>query len=521
MHLSQTLRGVESRHLSGPNADTVEVRFVTADSREVGPGGLFVAVPGTRTDGHEYALEAAGAGCAAVLLERPVKGLSAFPDCSVHEVSRGRAALALCVSNFYGRPGERLCLAGITGTNGKTTVAWLLAAIAEQSGKKVGLLGTIGVRRRGVMSSAAHTTPSPEVLQRLLSEMVEDGTDLAVMEVSSHALDQERVVGCRFSAAAFTGLSRDHLDYHSDLEQYYIAKTRLFTEHLRKAGTAVVLVDDEHGSRLHGELLAGGRVRTVAATIAPAMNGDDVVGADSAVVAREAGLSLSGSEAIIELPNGGRCQVESELVGDHNIANFTVAAGLAHSLGVDAEQIGRGLSACRAVPGRLERVPDVLGARNLFVDYAHTSDALSRVISGLRDMTPLSSRIIVVIGCGGDRDRGKRPLMASAAASADVVVVTSDNPRSEDPQAIISDMLPGLEGARYVVNADRRAAIEHAVAMARDGDVILVAGKGHESTQEALDRTRVFDDRDESRRALTSVPPETRPLPGHSVEGST
>ncbi len=518
LRLSDIMSGVESVHLAGPAAGTVEVRQVTSDSRLACDGALFFAVPGTKHDGHDFALAAARAGCTGIILERWVEGLEAFEHCAVLRVPRARAALALCASNLHGRPGTRLPLVGVTGTNGKTTVSWLLAEIAEREGRSIGLFGTIGVRRAGALAEATHTTPAPERLQELLAELLDGGGELAIMEVSSHALDQERVLGCRFVAAAFTGLSRDHLDYHPDLEHYFSSKTRLFTEHLEDGANALVFIDEPYGQRLLDLLATEGRVTPISVSILPARDGSPQPFPPSAVVARDVKLSLSGVEAKIGLFDGTRCRVSSSLVGPHNLANIAVAAGLARALGFEPEAIGRCLSACSGVPGRLERIPDSHEneedeGRHLFVDYAHTDDALRRMIGTLKGLAPADKRVLVVAGCGGDRDRGKRPLMGKAASTADVAIITSDNPRHEDPEEIIREMLPGLAGSRYVVETDRKAAIEAAVAMARHGDVVLVAGKGHEVAQLVGSESRAFDDRAVSREALEHVAPGTRRIP--------
>jgi UDP-N-acetylmuramoyl-L-alanyl-D-glutamate--2,6-diaminopimelate ligase len=527
MRLSEVIRGLEARHLAGPAPDGVDVRAATADSRKAGTGVVFVAVAGTSADGHDFAAAAVEAGAPAVIVERPMPDLG---DATVLQVDDAREAIALVSANLHGRPGERLPLVGITGTNGKTTVAWLTTAALEAAGRNVGLLGTVGIRRGGRLAEATHTTPGPEDLQALLAELLDDGSDAAVMEVSSHALDQARVLGCTFAAAAFTGLSRDHLDYHPDMAAYFAAKARLFERHLADGADAVIFVDDPHGLRLHEALAAEGRVRPVAVSIAGAVSkaaGEDAparLPEGPSVLARSAALSLAGIEAVIGLPDGTRCLLTSPLVGAHNLANLAVAAGLAHAMGVDAGTLGAGLSACPGVPGRLERVADPKrgpgGDRHLFVDYAHTDDALTRVIAALRSLAPPSARLLVVFGCGGDRDRGKRPLMGRAAAAADVAIVTSDNPRSEDPEAIVADILPGLSGARYLVEIDRRAAIELAAGIARPGDVVLVAGKGHETGQTAAGKTRPFDDRTVSREALATVAAGTRPLPPEGGGGS-
>jgi UDP-N-acetylmuramoyl-L-alanyl-D-glutamate--2,6-diaminopimelate ligase len=363
------------------------------------------------------------------------------------------------------------------------------------------VVGTVTHRFPGVERGAAHTTPESTDLQALLAEMRDAGTTLVVMEVSSHALAQERVAGLRFAAAGFTNLSRDHLDYHGDMEAYFAAKRRLFVEHLAPDGVAVVNARDPWGARL-ADQLGPGRTAWRYGTRA-----EDDLRAESTR------LSISGIETTVQTPRGPLF-LNSPLVGEHNLENLLCAAGLALAAGLPPAAVQAGLSTCPGAPGRLERIEG--RGVTAFVDYAHTDDALARALEALRALEP--ARLLVVFGCGGDRDRGKRPLMGAAAGrGADLAIVTSDNPRSEDPLGIIAGIEPGLAGAGrprltaveavageagYVVVPDRRAAIELAVACARPGDAVLIAGKGHEATQLVGAERRHFDDREEARRAL-------------------
>jgi len=480
----------------GDLAGDPEVRRVTGDSREVIPGAVFFALPGTKLDGHAFAPEAARRGAVAVVAERPVECAPA----TLLLAPSARRAMALAAASLHGHPGERLALAGVTGTNGKTTVAYLVEACAAAAGLPLGVLGTVTHRWPGVERPAGHTTPESTFIQASLAEMVAAGARAAVLEVSSHALAQERVAGLRFAAAAFTNLTRDHLDYHGDMEAYFAAKRRLFTEHLAPGGVAVVNARDPFGARLADQLGPGPRVWRFGSRT------DDALGA-SAVVS-----DLGGLAAVLRTP-AGPVAIRSPLVGAHNLENLLCAAGLALALGIAPEAVARGLSASRGAPGRMERFEG--RGVSVFVDYAHTDDALAHAIGALRALAP--RRLLCVFGCGGDRDRGKRPLMGRAAAVADLAVVTSDNPRSEDPAAIVADVLPGLEGtgrrrlsereARagadgFLVEVDRRAAIALAVACAREGDAVLVAGKGHEDHQVVGTERRPFSDREEARRAL-------------------
>jgi UDP-N-acetylmuramoyl-L-alanyl-D-glutamate--2,6-diaminopimelate ligase len=494
MQLSDVIAGTGAR---GALSDDPEILRVTGDSREVIPGALFCALPGARTDGHAFAAEAVRRGAVAIIAERPV-------ECGPARLllaPSARRAMALSAANFHGRPGDAMSLVGVTGTNGKTTVCYLVEACARVAGLPTGVIGTVTHRFPGVERAAAHTTPESTALQALLAEMRDAGTRLVVMEVSSHALAQERVAGLRFAAAAFTNLTRDHLDYHGDLEGYFAAKRRLFVEHLAHDGIAVVNARDPWGAQL-ADQLGPGRTAWRYGTRA-----------EDQLRAEGARLSISGIEASVQTPRG-RFTLRSPLVGAHNLENLLCAAGLALAAGVPVDAVEAGLSGSPGAPGRLERI-DGRGL-SVFVDYAHSDDALTRVVEALRSMAP--RRLLLVFGCGGDRDRGKRPLMGAVAGhGAELAIVTSDNPRSEDPIRIIAEIEPGLAGAGrarrtaaeavagepgYVVEPDRRAAIELALACARPGDAVLIAGKGHEDYQLVGAERRHFDDREEARRAL-------------------
>ncbi len=494
MRLSQVIEGTGA---SGAIGSDPEVALVTCDSRAARPGAVFFALRGTTADGHDFAAAAARAGAVAVVAERPV-------DCApalLLIAPNARRAMALAAGNFHGHPGDALRLCGVTGTKGKTTITYLVESCAAAAGVPAGVVGTVTYRYPGTSRPAPHTTPESTDLQALLAEMVRAGTRLAVLEVSSHALAQERAAGLSFQAAGFTNLTRDHLDYHRDEEEYFQAKRKLFVELLAPRGVAVVNAGDPAGVRLAEELAAAGR--TVWRYGLPA--GD--------LAASDARLGLAGIDAAMRTPSG-ELPVRSRLVGAHNLENLLCAAGLALAMGLPAEAVARGLTACPGVPGRLERIESRGVAA--FVDYAHTDDALAKACAALRNLSP--RRLLVVFGCGGDRDRGKRPLMGLAAGrAADLVVVTSDNPRSEDPDAIIAAIVPGVEraglprlspaearrGAKgFAVVPDRREAIDLALAAAREGDAVLIAGKGHEDYQIVGSERRHFDDREEARRAL-------------------
>ncbi|HUL60773.1 MAG TPA: UDP-N-acetylmuramoyl-L-alanyl-D-glutamate--2,6-diaminopimelate ligase [Anaeromyxobacteraceae bacterium] len=494
MKLSVVIHGSGAH---GPLDGDPEVRRVTCDSREAGAGTLFFALPGAKLDGHAFAAEAARRGAVAVVAERPV----ACPPALLLLAPSGRRAMAVAAANFHGRPADAMKLAGVTGTNGKTTVAYLVEACARAAALPVGMIGTITWRTPAAERPASHTTPESTAIQAMLAEMRDSGARAAILEVSSHALAQERVAGMRFAAAGFTNLTRDHLDYHGDMDAYFAAKRRLFTEHLAPDGLAVVNARDPWGARLADQLGPGKRVWRYGTR------------AEDALRAEGARVQLDGITATLATPAGGFA-LRSPLVGGHNLENLLCAAGLALGLGIPPEAVARGLAACRGAPGRLERI----AARgvSVFVDYAHTDDALAHAIAALRALAP--RRLVTVFGCGGDRDPGKRPLMGrAAAAGSDLVVVTSDNPRTEDPAAILRAIVPGVEeaglralapaaardGARgYLVEPDRRAAIALAVAAAREGDAVLVAGKGHEDYQIVGAERRHLSDREEAERAL-------------------
>lgn len=453
----------------------VAVGAVTADSRAVTPGSLFCCVSGTTSDGHDYAPDAVAAGAAAVICERP---LDLDPHVVQAVVADGRAALAAVAAAFHGHPSRSLRVAGITGTNGKTTTAYLLRSVLEAHGWSTGLIGTIGAER---------TTPeAPELQERLAGEL-DAGRDAVAMEVSSHALAQRRVDAVEFEVVGFTNLTQDHLDYHGDMESYFRAKASLFDP--ARARLGVVNADDPFGRRL----LERCELQLVPFSMADAAG--LVVDADTG------GSTFRWHGEPVRLSLGGR----------FNVANALCAATIGHELGVPARTVAAGLSAVTTVPGRFERI-DAGQPFTLVVDYAHTPDALEQVLTAARAMTtksPDAGRVIVVFGCGGGRDRGKRPLMGHVAARlADLAVLTSDNPRHEDPLAIIEQVRAGVGTAmeaNLLVQPDRGAAIEDAVARANPGDVVVIAGKGHEAGQTVGDRTVPFDDRELARAAATRI----------------
>jgi UDP-N-acetylmuramoyl-L-alanyl-D-glutamate--2,6-diaminopimelate ligase len=453
------------------------VADVVLDTRRVSEGALFCCVPGSRVDGHDLAGAALAAGAAALCVQRPLP-LDA-PQLQVRSV---RAALAPLADAFFDSPSRRMDLVGVTGTNGKTTTTFMLEAIYRAAGLVPGLLGTIEVRIGERRLPVLHTTPEAPDLQRLLAEMADSGVQAAAMEVSSHGLALGRVDATRFRAAVFTNLTQDHLDFHRDLEDYFQAKRRLFTPAFTAVG--VVNVDDPYGRRLAGEA-----------------TGIDVVttgtSADADWRASQVESSLDGTSFLLEGPAGSR-RVRLEVAGHFNVANALGALAAAAALGIDLDSAVAGVESLAGVPGRFERV-DAGQLFTVLVDYAHTPDSLENVLRAARALT--GGRVIAVFGCGGDRDRAKRPLMGEIAAKlADYSVVTSDNPRSEPPEAIVAQILDGVRSSagpeRYQAEVDRRAAIRRALGLARPGDVVVIAGKGHEQGQEFAGGHKIpFDDR--------------------------
>ncbi|MHC4922562.1 MAG: UDP-N-acetylmuramoyl-L-alanyl-D-glutamate--2,6-diaminopimelate ligase [Planctomycetota bacterium] len=477
---------------SGATADLpAAVCAVETDSRHVVPGTLFVAVSGVDQDGAAYVPDAVSRGAVAVIAERPLAA-----DVPVVVVEDARAAAADLAAAYHGHPARSLRVAGITGTNGKTTTAWLLHGALEAAGRSSGLIGTVAYRVGERHLPAAHTTPGPVELQGLLAAMRDEGCSDTVMEVSSHALVQGRTRGVDFDVAIFTNLTQDHLDYHGSIEAYREAKAALFRG-LSADSVACIHADDPHGDWFAKQTAA--RVKKYG------------IGADLEVGCEGLQSGPNGVEFTLKVGEE-RVAFSSPLLGRHNVENLLAAAAGAHGLGLPAELIASGLRKQPGVPGRLERVDDGSQGFRVVVDYAHTEDALRRVLGFLRPVTP--GRLLVLCGCGGDRDREKRPRMARAMAEgADEAILTSDNPRSEDPGAILDEMKAGLPpGANATVVTDRREAIAEAVVRAQPGDTVLIAGKGHEAVQIIGPRRLPFDDREEARGALRAL--RSQPGPG-------
>jgi UDP-N-acetylmuramoyl-L-alanyl-D-glutamate--2,6-diaminopimelate ligase len=464
----------------------VTVTAVTYDSRKAGPGTLFVAIKGLTADGNQFVEAARKKGAAAVASEQPAE-----PGSPWLQVPDAREALALLSAAVLGEPARALELIGVTGTNGKTTTTYLIDAALRAAGHKVGLLGTVLYRIGDRMADATRTTPEASDLQGLLREMVDAGCSHAVLEVSSHSLELKRVVGCEFRVAAFTNLTRDHLDFHGDMDAYFQAKRKLFADLLAKDGRAVINADDDRAREL------------IAASRAPVWTYG--IERDADFRAEKVRLALEGTQFLVRSPAGTH-EVQSALVGRFNVQNVLAAFACSVAAGVAPEVALRGLATVTGVPGRLERVPGAAGFA-VIVDYAHTDDALKNLLETVRELGP--TRVITVFGCGGDRDRSKRPLMGAVASRlSDVVIVTSDNPRSEPPEAILEEIQRGMNGGRKAERhaiVDRREAIARALEMARPGDAVVIAGKGHETYQVLRDRTVPFDDRQVARDILSRL----------------
>ena len=461
------------------------VSDVTHDSRKAGAGTLFVAIRGLAVDGNTFTDAARKKGALAVASEEPPR--AGLPWIRVRDA---REALALLSAAVLGDPAARLELVGVTGTNGKTTTTHLIDAVLRAAGKRVGLLGTIQYRIADRLTEAVRTTPEASDLQKLFREMADASCSHAVLEVSSHSLALKRVHGCAFKVAVFTNLTRDHLDFHGDMETYFEAKRLLFSSLLRPEGWAIVNLDDDHGETLVRS--SRGRVMTYA------------IDREADIRAEGISLSLAGT-SFVARTSAEEFLVRTPLLGRFNVQNILAALGACLALRLPREAILGGLASLAGVSGRLERV-EAGQDFAVIVDYAHTDDALRNLLETMRELRP--KRVITVFGCGGDRDRTKRPLMGAVASRlSDIVILTSDNPRSEPPEAILAEIQSGMNGRkveRHVI-VDRRDAITKALELAGPGDAVVIAGKGHETTQVLRDRTIPFDDRQVARDVLSRL----------------
>jgi UDP-N-acetylmuramoyl-L-alanyl-D-glutamate--2,6-diaminopimelate ligase len=498
MNLGQILKGLSHFELRGDPA--LEIAGLAYDSRQVKPGDLFVAVRGHHSDGHGFIEKAVEKGAVAVAVEALTDGEAKFATVLVPDSRRALSQLALA---FYANPFKHVTLIGVTGTNGKTTTTYLLESIVRAAGGKPGVLGTVNYRYSDKKVPAPVTTPESLDLIRLSREMVDHGVTHLVMEVSSHALDQGRTQDCPFNVAVFTNLSRDHLDYHKTMDEYFAAKSRLFKE-LRpdpsgRTPRAVINLDDPRGTELVA--VTGAKVFTYG------------LGKECLISADAIQMDRNGLTFRLRTP-AGEGVLRSSLIGDFNVYNILAAAGAGLALGLPFEAVVRGIEALKSVPGRLERVENRKGL-TLVVDYSHTPDALLKAMTSLKPY--VKGRLITVFGCGGDRDRGKRYDMGRLAGEhSDVAFITSDNPRSEDPLSIVKDIEKGMldsglskgggnahPGRGYYLEVDRGQAIRKAVAMAAEADVVLIAGKGHEDYQIIGSVRRPFSDQEEAARAAS------------------
>jgi UDP-N-acetylmuramoyl-L-alanyl-D-glutamate--2,6-diaminopimelate ligase len=480
--LIRSLNVIEAR-----GAMDLDITDISYHSHRVKEGHLFVAIPGTKQDGHRFLEEVVAKGARAVIVEQmPPQPV----DIPLVVVRDARQALAQVSAAFFSHPSREITLVGITGTNGKTTTSYLIESIIKAAGKEAGVIGTINYRMKGKEQPAPTTTPQSYDLQRLLREMVTAGIGYAVMEVSSHALDQERVRACHFDVGVFTNISPEHLDYHEDMESYLAVKKRLFQEILpesEKNPWAILNLDDPLLQDLP-QGLPPERVITY--------------GLDQGEVrAPEREISLQGIQAILATP-AGTMEIETALIGEYNLYNILAATATGIALGIPSEAIRRGIKGLSVVPGRMEQVGE--GNPWVFVDYAHTPDALEKSITAIKRLA--RAKVVVVFGCGGDRDRSKRaPMGRIGVQLADLAIITSDNPRTEDPREIIENIEKGareVSPERYLILPDRREAIRKAVALAGEEDCVLIAGKGHEQYQIIGEKRVPFDDREEAREAL-------------------
>ncbi|HSL91192.1 MAG TPA: UDP-N-acetylmuramoyl-L-alanyl-D-glutamate--2,6-diaminopimelate ligase [Candidatus Limnocylindrales bacterium] len=496
MRLSEVLANVPSGETSH---GATEIGGISIDSRMVRKSDLFVALRGERDDGHAFLAQAARAGAAAALVERKIPS----PPLPTIAVASTASALPLVAANFHGDPTARLIVVGVTGTNGKTTVTYLLESILSAAGHKTAVIGTINYRVGGEVLRKGLTTPFPHELQEVMAEAASRGVTHVLMEVSSHSAAQGRIAGVRFDVGAFTNLSREHLDFHRDMESYFAAKARFFREYLPCGGkrTGIVInADDPYGTRLLREFpgaMTYGFLRE--RSVHP-------VGVE---------MSWEGTRLLLRTPRE-ELDLRTRLVGSYNASNVMAAVCVSGILGIRSDAIREGVERLPVIPGRMEEIHNRRGL-HIYVDFAHTPEGLDVVLSTLEGLG--SGRLIAVFGCGGNRDRGKRPEMGRIAAlRSDVVIATSDNPRNEDPVAILSDILPGLRAEGFLeargevawddgyfeVIPDRKAAIARALSIARPGDTVAIAGKGHENVQIIGDRNLPFDDREILRGMLAS-----------------
>ena len=494
MIFSELLDGVDVLNFKGDYE--LEISGVSFDSNKVKKGFLFVALRGEKSDGHNYINSAVNNGAQALLVQKETEINT--NEVSIAQVDDTRAALGVISANYYSHPTKELTLVGITGTNGKTTITYLLESIWNQDSRESGVIGTIDYRYANKAVESSMTTPESLDLMRMFREMRDSAVDTVAMEVSSHAIDRQRVQECQFDAAVFTNLTQDHLDYHESMESYFEVKKKLFTTYLRdsvkKNKYSIINIDDPYGARLTKD--ASGEIVSYS------------IGNNSATVyAKSSNITENGIEARISTPVGD-IEIKSTLFGEHNLSNILAAVATAVSLGSEVESIESGLSNISSVPGRLESIPNQFGF-NVLVDYAHTPDALKNVLMASRPLT--KGNLILVFGCGGDRDNAKRPQMGKIGqVLSDILVITSDNPRTEDPEIILDHIEEGVREAAcsdkpHKRLVDRTQAIRYAISSAKKNDTVLIAGKGHEDYQIIGTTKYPFDDREIAKKALKEL----------------
>lgn len=504
MQLSHLIRELDILRISGDVSG--DVSSICYDSQKCEEGSLFVAIPGHKSDGHDYISDAVNRGSRYIVHE---KDINTKPEITYIKVADSRWTLGVLGKNFFENPSSKLCLIGITGTNGKTTISYLLESILTSAGFQVGVIGTVNYRFKGKEFPAPITTPESIDLQKMLREMADSGITHVILEVSSHSLDLKRVNSCEFKLGIFTNLSRDHLDYHHTMERYFLAKKIFFEEILNVGKKMIINSDDIWGQKLLEEI--DKKAKTFG------------IKSKSDVSTENFTISQDGIRGEIKTPHG-KFTIHSSMIGKFNLYNILAAITAALMLRIPEEHIQAGVENLKTIPGRLEKVSEE-GQPTVFVDYAHTEDALRRVLMNLAELA--KGKIITVFGCGGDRDRGKRPLMGNAVTTlSDITIVTSDNPRTEDPLTIIKEIEKGIIGLTgstvkkfspdelnknlknkgYTIVPDRKAAIELAIAIANVSDIVLIAGKGHENYQIIGTRRTPFDDRIVSAEALKKVP---------------
>lgn len=493
--MDELLTNIDCKKIT-PAGHGMEISGISCDSRECAPGFLFAAMNGAKSDGHGYILDALKRGAVAFMVDEGFeyeKLRSKNPSAVFLTCSDTRKSFGIAAANFYGNPSSKIKLVGVTGTNGKTTITYLINSILEKAGRNTGLIGTIIYKIGPEVFPSSLTTPDSGKLQRFFGQMIHAGVDSAIIEVSSHAVHMKRIAGCEFDVGIFTNLTSEHMDFHSSMEDYYLCKKDFFLNMLsqdgKKSKSFVINIDDPWGKRLVKELGVE--------TVTYSMNEPDATVSLVSVISDSWGI-----DAKISI-KGNILNIRSPLSGRFNIYNIMAAAGACWSLGVEAAAIEAGIEELQVVPGRFQRIENNQGI-DVIVDYAHTPDAIEKLLTEARRIC--ECRLITVFGCGGDRDRSKRPLMGELAGRlSDLVFVTSDNPRSEDPQSIISEILSGMTGGmtgRVAVVEDRSIAIESAIMEAEKGDMVIIAGKGHEDYQLIGGKIINFDDREEAGKAL-------------------